>query len=186
MISEQIRQATTVVAAGGIVAYPTEHCYGLGCNPLHEQAVRRILHLKHRSWDKGLIVIVDNIRRLARLVELSDRSLLVQPLASWPGPYTWLLPALSSTPLWLRGRHDTLAVRIPGHRIALELCRRAGSAIVSTSANRKDQLPLRSAARVRSEFGDAIDWIIDGPVGDRLTPSVIRDAATGRLIRNAS
>ncbi|HCF72544.1 MAG TPA: hypothetical protein DES72_02200, partial [Gammaproteobacteria bacterium] len=56
MISEQIRQATTVVAAGGIVAYPTEHCYGLGCNPLHEQAVRRILHLKRRSWDKGLIV----------------------------------------------------------------------------------------------------------------------------------
>ena len=182
-MTDGMRQAAAVVAAGGVVAYPTEHCFGLGCNPLNEQAVRRILGLKRRSWDKGLIVISDHIRRLTRIVELSDPTLLVQPLASWPGPYTWLLPALSSTPLWLKGRHNTLAVRIPGHRIALELCRRAGSAVVSTSANRKDQLPFRTATRVRSEFGDAIDWIVDGPVGNSMAPSVIRDAATGRLIR---
>ena len=144
-MTDGMRQAAAVVAAGGVVAYPTEHCFGLGCNPLNEQAVRRILGLKRRSWDKGLIVISDHIRRLTRIVELSDPTLLVQPLASWPGPYTWLLPALSSTPLWLKGRHNTLAVRIPGHRIALELCRRAGSAVVSTSANRKDQLPFRTA-----------------------------------------
>ena len=112
-MTDGMRQAAAVVAAGGVVAYPTEHCFGLGCNPLNEQAVRRILGLKRRSWDKGLIVISDHIRRLPRIVELSDPTLLVQPLASWPGPDTWLLPALSSTPLWLKGRHNTLAVRIP-------------------------------------------------------------------------
>ena len=84
-MTDGMRQAAAVVAAGGVVAYPTEHCFGLGCNPLNEQAVRRILGLKRRSWDKGLIVISDHIRRLTRIVELSDPTLLVQPLASCPG-----------------------------------------------------------------------------------------------------
>ena len=111
-IWSQIEKAVEVCTAGGIIAYPTEYCFGLGCDPLNETAVRRILTLKHRSWAKGLIVITDDVRRLRRLIDFSVGSSLITPLANWPGPHTWLLPALTATPRWLRGQHDTLAVRL--------------------------------------------------------------------------
>ena len=182
----QIEKAVEVCAAGGLIAYPTEYCFGLGCDPLNETAVRRILTLKHRSWTKGLILIADDVRRLGRLIDCSDSSSLTAPLASWPGPHTWLLPALTATPRWLRGQYDTLAVRLTDHPLAMVLCRQSRSAIVSTSANRKNQPPLRTARQVRFEFGDDIDWIIDGPVGRANSPSEIRDARTGQLVRGGN
>ena len=185
-IWSQIEKAVEVCTTGGIIAYPTEYCFGLGCDPLNETAVRRILTLKHRSWAKGLIVITDDVRRLRRLIDFSVGSSLITPLANWPGPHTWLLPALTATPRWLRGQHDTLAVRLIDHPLALALCRQSRSAIVSTSANRKNQPPLRTARQVRFEFGDRIDWIIDGPVGRATSPSEIRDARTGQLVRGGN
>ena len=185
-IRSKIEKAVEVCAAGGIIAYPTEYCFGLGCDPLNETAVRRILTLKRRSWTKGLIVITDDVRRLRRLIDCSDRSSLTAPLASWPGPHTWLLPALTATPRWLRGQHDSLAVRLTDHPLAMLLCRQSRSAIVSTSANRKNQPPLRTARQVRFEFGDDIDWVIDGPVGRANSPSEIRDARTGQLVRGGN
>ena len=182
----QIEKAVEVCTTGGIIAYPTEYCFGLGCDPLNETAVRRILTLKNRSWTKGLIVIADDVGRLGRLIDCSDRSSLVEPRASWPGPHTWLLPALAATPRWLRGQYDTLAVRITDHPVAMVLCRQSRSPIVSTSANRKTRPPLRTAKQVRFEFGDDIDWIIDSAVGQANSPSEIRDARTGQLVRGGN
>ena len=130
-IRSQIEKAVEVCAAGGIIAYPTEYCFGLGCDPLNETAVRRILTLKRRSWTKGLIVITDDVRRLRRLIDCSDSSSLTAPFASWPGPHTWLLPALTATPRWLRGQHDTLAVRLIDHPLALALCRQVQTKRIS-------------------------------------------------------
>ena len=175
--------ATTTLSKSGIIAYPTEYCYGLGCDPMNRWAVQRILQLKKRSWSRGLIVIAADLRQLAGLVDLSRNDLLQQPCRSWPGPHTWLLPALPRTPRWICGEHNTVAVRVTAHPIARTLCRRFGSAIVSTSANRSGRPPLRTSHQVRTEFGGVIDFILDGPVGRITGPSSIRDAKSGKWVR---
>ncbi|MDP6950780.1 MAG: Sua5/YciO/YrdC/YwlC family protein, partial [Arenicellales bacterium] len=119
-----------------MIAYPTEFCFGLGCDPLNQNAVRRILDLKHRPWDQGLIVVADHPQRLRGLVDMTDPDQAAAPLASWPGPHTWLLPARAGVPSWLRGRHATVAVRVSAHPLVQRLCRDSGMALVSTSTNR--------------------------------------------------
>ena len=175
--------ASTTLSESGIVAYPTEYCYGLGCDPMNQGAVRRILQLKRRAWWLGLIVIAADLRQLASLIDLSRKDLLQQPCETWPGPHTWLLPALPGTPRLIRGEHNAVAVRITAHPIARTLCRRFGSAIVSTSANRSGRPPLRTSHQVRTEFGGVIDFILDGPVGKITGPSSIRDAKSGKWVR---
>ena len=175
--------ATTTLSESGIVAYPTEYCYGLGCDPMNRGAVQRILQLKKRAWSLGLIVIAADLRQLAGLIDLSRKDLLQQPRETWPGPHTWLLPALPGTPRWIRGEHSAVAVRVTAHPIARTLCRRFGSAIVSTSANRSGRPPLRTSHQVRTEFGGVIDFILDGPVGKITGPSSIRDAKSGKWVR---
>ena len=175
----------TTLSERGIVAYPTEYCYGLGCDPKDQNAVRRILRLKNRSWTRGLIIIAAELRQLTGLVDLSNESLLEAPRFSWPGPHTWLLPPLPGTPKWIRGNHHGVAVRVTAHPIARTLCRRFGSAIVSTSANRRGCSPLRTADRVHREFGTRVDFILDGQVGTASAPSSIRDAQSGKILRLA-
>ena len=102
--------------------------------------------------------------------------------ASWPGPYTWLLPARSGVSQWLRGDHETLAVRITAHPLARALCRISGTALVSTSANRTGQLPARTALQVRRRLS-GWDYLLAGPCGGRNRCSPIRDGRTGELLR---
>jgi L-threonylcarbamoyladenylate synthase len=114
-----------------------------------------------------------------------DPELLAKISRSWPGPYTWLLPAHHKVSPLLRGAHDSLAVRVTAHPAAAALCRRAGCALVSTSANRQGRPPARSAAAVRREFGDGVDFILVGRLGRQARPTQIRDARSGKLIRGA-
>ncbi len=152
---------------------------------MNQAAVRRVLALKRRSWRQGLIVIADHPLRLRGLVDMADPQLLAGPLASWPGPYTWLLPARPGTPTWLRGQHDTVAVRVSAHPLVQKLCHESGTALVSTSANSNGRPPLRRGPAVLAQFGNQIDCILDGHVGVALGPSTITDAATNRILRNA-
>ncbi|MBV24477.1 MAG: tRNA threonylcarbamoyladenosine biosynthesis protein RimN [Rhodospirillaceae bacterium] len=184
-LTDDCAVAARAITNGGGVAYPTEYCFGLGCDPHNETAVRRILQLKKRSWTRGLIVIADRVARLRGLVSLSDPVLLAAPLASWPGPHTWLLPACNWTPRWLCGQHRSLAVRVTAHPPARALCRNSASALVSTSANRGGRPPLRTTAAVVAEFGDHLDCILDCRVGSAPAPSAIVDATTGAQIRVA-
>ena len=103
--------------------------------------------------------------------------------ASWPGPHTWLLPACSTTPDWLTGRFDTLAVRVTAHPLAAALCRVYGGAIVSTSANRAARPPARTALQVRLALGGQVDTVLAGRCVGADRPSTIRDGRTGRLLR---
>jgi L-threonylcarbamoyladenylate synthase len=180
----QLRTAARWIREGGVVAYPTESVFGLGCNPAIPTAVERLLVLKRRSVAKGLILIASDWEQLqpwlARLPHLWHKQLL----SSWPGPVTWLVPAATGCPVWLTGQHDTLAVRITAHPLASRLCAAAGSAIVSTSANRSGQRPARSVLQVRLQFGDRIDFVLPGQLGTLKNPTQIRDLASGRVIRN--
>lgn len=176
----------TVVAAlhaGGVVAYPTEAVYGLGCDPDNAAAVQRLLDLKQRSVDKGLILIAADEAQLECYVDLGDVTMAARVRASWPGPVTWLLPVRPGVPAWLRGAHTTLAVRVTDHPLAAALCRAFGGALVSTSANLSGQPALRDAAAVGAAFGETLDAILVGEVGGRERPSEIRDAATGEVLR---
>jgi len=181
---ESLRHAARVILDGGLVAYPTESCYGLGCDPRRHQAIRRLLRLKHRSWDLGLIVIAAHLDQLYPYIDLSPSPVIERITKVWPGPYTWLVPARPGVSSWIRGKQENIAVRVTAHPGAAALCRYARRALISTSANRHNRRPARKAAEIRREFGDEVDYILEGRLGDRLSPTEIRDAITNQIIRS--
>lgn len=178
-----LREARRRLNRGDLLAYPTEAVYGLGCDPLDASAVLRLLALKQRPVEAGLILIAADFTQIEPFVAPLAASLRKRVFASWPGPVTWLLPARPEVPTWLRGRHSTLAVRITAHPGSRALCQTFGGALVSTSANPRGRPPARTALQVQRYFGAAVA-ILTGPVGERSRPSEIRDALSGRILRN--
>ncbi|MBI3222890.1 MAG: Sua5/YciO/YrdC/YwlC family protein [Nitrosomonadales bacterium] len=167
---------------GGLIAYPTESCYGLGCDPDNRNAVLRLLRLKQRPQHKGLIVIASSYRQVARYLQPLNPEQQQRLQHDGAQAITYLMPALRSTPYWLRGRHHTLAVRLTAHPFAKQLCRSVGSALVSTSANRSGQRPARTYAQCQRLFGRRV-WVLPGRVGKRKKPSTIRSWEGGQIIR---
>lgn len=171
--------------AGKIFAYPTEAVYGLGCDPDNEQAVLKLLSLKQRDVNKGLILVADNYSQLLPYVD--DNA--VKPgrrfeiFSSWPGPITWLLPKAKNAPVWLTGTSDYIAVRVSAHPIIKDLCLRANKPLVSTSANTAGHPPAMSADEVQVYFPDQV-VVIDGPLGGATSPSKIRHGHNGQIIRD--
>ncbi|PWV64597.1 L-threonylcarbamoyladenylate synthase [Plasticicumulans acidivorans] len=178
-----LARAVAVIRDGGLLAYPTEAVYGLGCDPLDADAVLRILALKRRPIGKGVILIAAGFDQLAAFLEPLTPALRARIGDSWPGPNTWLLPCRRDVPRWLRGDHDTLAVRVTAHPLVVRLCRAAGSALVSTSANRAGQPPARTPLAVRARLGDDVDLVLHGALGGQARPTTIRDARSGELVR---
>jgi len=179
----KLRLAARCIQNGGVVAYPTEAVYGLGCDPWNGQAVHRLLAMKRRPRRKGLILIASEFAQLEPFVEPMEDARMEAVLATWPGPVTWLLPARAGTPEWLMGRHATLAVRVTAHHIAAALCDVANGALVSTSANISDRSPARTPLQVRLALGSQVDLILAGRCGTRPRPSTIRDGLTGTVVR---
>jgi L-threonylcarbamoyladenylate synthase len=167
---------------GGVIAYPTESCYGLGCDPMNPHAVKRVLKLKRRSPAKGLILIAAHPRQLRLYLAKLSPELTQRMRSRWPGPHTWLVPASRDCPAALRGTHDTVAVRVTAHLVASELCHAANMALVSTSANLSGGKPAKTAAECRRLFGKRV-LVIPGPIGVRRRPSTIQDLVTGKIIR---
>ena len=171
-----------VVRRGGVVAYPTEGVFGLGCNPADSAAVGRILALKRRRADKGLVLIAASVEQLRGYVAFPDSGIRDRVIGTWPGAVTWILPAGPKARRWLRGRHATLAVRVTAHPPARALCLRAGP-LVSTSANPAGARPARTAAAVRAYFGAGVDFILNAETGGLGGPTPIRDACSGAELR---
>lgn len=180
-----IDTAAAIARNGGVIAYPTEAVWGVGCDPMNENAVLRLLAAKQRSVDKGLILIAANLEQLRPFLDLpalpSER--LADVLATWPGPHTWVMPAAPHAPRWITGSHDGIAVRISAHPLVVALCNAFGGALVSTSANRAGA----PAPRTRDEFDPAvlaaIDGLVTGEVGTLARPTPIRDARSGAELR---
>ena len=175
--------AVATLKQGGVIAYPTEAVFGLGCDPENKSAVEKILHLKQRPVDKGLIVIAGKIDQLYRYIESKTIESFHHVVESWPGPHTWLLPCTNDTPRWLTGQYDTLAVRVTAHITAAGICNAFDGPIVSTSANPADLPPAKITADVLTYFGNNIDLIIDGEVNPQADVSTIRDARTNKQLR---
>lgn len=170
---------------GGVIAYPTEAVWGLGCDPFDIVALERLLAIKQRPPDKGLIVIAADLDQLRPLLDLdalpSER--LAAVTASWPGPHTWLIPCRDDLPLALRGNNPRLAVRVSAHSPVIELCRAFGGPVVSTSANLSGEEPARRRGDLSPALLAQLDAVMDGETGARRRPSTIRDGVDGRSLR---
>lgn len=181
--SDAIHTAANIVQQGGVIAYPTEAVFGFGCDPLNENAVRRILKIKNRSEKKGLILIASAWEQIEKFTIPVEEELFTKVNKTWPGPVTWLFPASQHAPQWLTGDHDTIALRITDHPIAKALCDQLGGALVSTSVNREGEKPLRTADEAKEAFAHEVDFVVPGNVGGSETPTIIRDVRTGTIIR---
>lgn len=166
--------------AGGVMAYATESCFGLGCDPMNRRAVRQILRIKGRPQSKGLILIASDFAQLRPYLAPLPAGLDLD--AYWPGPTTLLLPVSRRCPHWLTGRHRTIAVRVTAHPDARQTCQKAGMALVSTSANRSGQRSLRSAAACLALFGETVR-VLPGRIGTRRRPSTVLNPLSGCVVR---
>ena len=183
-VPRSAQAAAQVARAGGIIAYPTEAVYGLGCDPGNIDALRRLLSLKQRPASKGLILIAAEMAQLQTYIQPLDLDQTRQVMAHWPGPLTWLLPARAGVSRYLRGDSDRIAVRLTAHPLAAQLCRQFGGALVSTSANRAAAAPCNTAVCVQQVFGNEVDAILSGEVGGEARPSRILDLASGTVVRD--
>lgn len=179
----RVRYAARVLGLGGVVAYPTEAVWGLGCNPFDPVAVRRLLALKERPEHKGLILLAADIAQIEPFISHLDDIQRQRMKNSWPGPVTWLVPNNGLAPRWITGDFPTLALRVTDHPIAAGLCRAFGAPVVSTSANPQGFKPARDLLTLRRYFGLQLDAISCGDVGKRTSPSEIRDLLTGEVRR---
>lgn len=177
-----IRRVRAWLRRGGVIAYATESCFGLGCDPRNARAVRRILYLKGRPRAKGLILVGSAFRQFARFLAPVPSALADRFPDWWPGPNTLLLPASRRCPRWLIGHHDKLAVRVTAHAETARLCHALDMALVSTSANRGGQRALKTVAACRKVFARQV-WVLPGRVGRRRTPSTILDPLSGNVLR---
>lgn len=182
-LGTNINAALATVQRGGLLAYPTEAVFGLGCNPSDLRAVERLLALKQRPVEKGLILIASDLSQLADYLEPIPSDILARIQPTWPGAVTWLLPAKPTVPTLIRGAHNTLAVRISAHPVCQQLCHSLGHALISTSANRTTEIAARDAQTVQAYFGEAVDYILDLPTSGQAQPSEIRDALSGTIVR---
>lgn len=184
-MTDTLEPALAALRSGGVVAYPTEAVYGLGCDPRDARACERLFALKQRPRAQGVLLIGADLDQVLTYVDTAavPAAALARAEATWPGPYTWVFPAGPAAPGWVRGEHAGIALRVTAHPLAAELCRRFGAALVSTSANRHGQPPARSAAQVHAAFGDDLDAVLDGPLGGRTQPTEIRDVLSGAVLR---
>lgn len=180
-----LNQAVLALKSDGVIAYPTEAVYGLGCDPFNEIAVKKLLVLKQRPITHGLILLAHSWSVLAKYTLPIDPQLLAKTLETWPGTTTWLFPArLDLVPAWIRGEHQSIALRVTAHPLAKALCETFAGPIVSTSANIHNHPTTSTAAEVRLQFPNGIDYILEGETGGLAKPTPIYDVISGKILRN--
>lgn len=182
-LNPRVQFAARQMKLGGVVAYPTEAVWGLGCNPFDEGAVLELLALKSRPIEKGLILVAAHINMFAPFLDELDDLQRQRLKNSWPGPHTWLVPSNGLVPYWITGAFTSVALRVTDHPVAAGLSRAFGGPLVSTSANPQDSSPATSIHDIRRYFGNELDAITSGHVGKQQNPSEIRDLLTGAIVR---
>ncbi len=174
-----------MIVQGGVVAYPTETVWGLGCDPYSEQAVHQILELKSRPVEKGLILISGSAEHFDSLLSPLDSELRERFLQPTDVPTTWLVPDIrDQIPRWVKGQHNSVALRVSQHSVVQGICSRLGHAIVSTSANPAGLVPAKTLLDLRRYFNARLDAVIPGSLGGFNKPSMIKDLESGQIIRS--
>ncbi len=171
-------EALVDLKQGKVIAYPSEGVWGLGCDPVNEEAVYRLLKLKNRPVSKGLILVGSKLEQMKPYVNINKYK--AKLITKWPGPHTWIVPT-RTTPLWIRGNYDSVAVRVSNHPIIIEICNKFGGVMVSTSANMKGKKPVTTQQEVEELFEGLS--IVEGCLGTLNSPTPIQDIQTDKWIR---
>ena len=176
---ENIRKAAVIIRLGGVVIYPTDTVYGLGCDPANVDATRRICEIKGRA-DKPLPLACSDVETARRIVEFNP---IAERLAErfWPGPLTMVLPARVDYPIWVTHGARTLGVRVPDHQVARRLAKLSGGVIVSTSANKSGEPPPKTAQEAAEQIGEEVDLILDAGPAPLRQPSTVIDLSGDEL-----
>ena len=182
----RFRLAARYLRGGGVVAYPTEGVWGLGCDPEDAEAVQRLLALKRRDPAKGLILVAASIDQVLPYLDGLDSAQRQTLSTSWPGAQTWIVPDNGSASHWVTGGKPGLALRVSANPVVRALCHAFGGPIVSTSANPSGRPAPLSMLRVRRYFPAQLDYVLAGALGGQSGPTPIRDLVTGELIRAGS
>ena len=167
---------------GGVIAYPTESCYGLGCDPKNKYAVKKILRLKKRSRSKGFILISSKISNLRAYMKDLSEIQKKEMMDKWPGPHTWLVPASNYCPSWLRGGSHNIAIRLPKVKSTLNLLNSINFPITSTSANLSHKQSIKTLRACKNLFKTKVK-IINGNIGSEKKPTTIQDFVSKKIIR---
>ncbi|MBH1970174.1 MAG: Sua5/YciO/YrdC/YwlC family protein [Moraxellaceae bacterium] len=181
-----VETAVSTLKQGGILAYPTEAVWGLGCDPFNQQAVLKLLALKQRPMAKGLILIAANVEQVEPYLQLlssQERERVIETWQNSKQPTTWVVPVNPDFPQWVRGEHLSVAIRVSAHPPVQAVCSAFGGAIISTSANITGQPTALTAEQIVTIFADGIDYILPASLGGQKNPSQIRDARTGAVLR---
>ncbi len=185
MLEQTPAEVKQVIEKGGIIAYPTEAVYGLGCDPDNDVAITHLLSLKKRPWEKGLILVASNYQQL--LPYIDDTKLtevqLERVFSKWPGPFTFIMPIKPGISHLLCGSFNSLAVRVSSHPTIQAICQQLGKPLVSTSANHSGEEPAMSRDDILATFEGEIDALVAGSLGAQRKPSTIIDAISGSILR---
>ena len=180
-----LNRLAKALSAGAVIAYPTDTIWGFGCDPYNAASVARILQIKQRSVDKGLILLSSRLEYCEPFIDIEpgQREMLLSPCER---PTTWLVKASADCPCWIRGNHETVAIRLTDHPLLRFLCDYLQLPLVSTSANRAGRSTARNPLQLRRQFGEQLDFIVSGYETGKGPPSEIKSLATGATLRSAS
>lgn len=157
----EIDQAVQILKNGGIIVYPTDTIYGLGCDILNKKAVNKIYQLKKREKQKPMSIICADFKEAGKYAYLSDYAFRIFK-KTLPGPYTFILKAKNKTPQSFIAKNKTVGIRIPDNKICLALAKALGNPIISTSLNISGQNVLTNPSQMSKELKNKIDLIIAG------------------------
>lgn len=183
IISIDANEIANILKSGGVIAYPTEGVWGIGCDPSNETAVHKLLALKDRPVEKGMILVAGTADQLQPWAKTLPTNLFHKLTAIYDRPTTWLVEDTGIAPVWIRGKHQCTAIRFSQHEGVQALCKAFGGPIVSTSANPSSKAPAMSLEQVQSYFSTELDAIFDAPLGTATQPSQIKNLVTGETLR---
>jgi L-threonylcarbamoyladenylate synthase len=172
-IENNILTASRIITGGGLVVYPTDTVYGLGCDPFNMEAVTRVFKVKGER-DKPLPILSSDVKSVKRIAFLSERAGRVAA-RFWPGPLTLVVPKKPLLPDVVTCNLDSVGVRIPQHNVALKFISLSKGLLVGTSANKTGEKPPCTAQEAAEKLGKEVDVVLDGGPAPLGIPSTVVD-----------
>jgi tRNA threonylcarbamoyl adenosine modification protein (Sua5/YciO/YrdC/YwlC family) len=167
-----IQRAVDILTKGGILVYPTDTNYGIGCDILNKKAIEQIYQLKQRDKSKPFSFICSELKNISHYAKVSNYAYKTMKRLL-PGPYTFILEGSKLVPKIMLTKRKTAGIRVPDHKICLELVKGLGNPIITTSATMPDGSTLNEPSLIHEMFGSRVDLVIDGDVVPGKPSSVI-------------
>ncbi len=156
-----IKKAVDILQDGGIIIYPTDTVYGLGCDLFNKRGIEKIYEIKRRNKKQPLSFVCADLKDISQYAKVSDYAYKTMKRLL-PGPYTFILEASRLVPKIILPKRHTTGIRVPDNEICLALVRELGHPIISTSVTTEDGEVLSDPSEIREKFGNRVDLIIDG------------------------